>query len=48
MSVDPKTAPSIDYEGQLVGLLSLDDVLMLLSEEFTQVGRLLEREQNAC
>ena len=36
--------PVTNREGQLVGLLSLDDVLMLLAEEFTQVGRLLERE----
>jgi CBS domain-containing protein len=36
--------PVVDREGQLVGLVSLDDVLMLLAEEFTQVGRLLQRE----
>ncbi|WP_164103739.1 CBS domain-containing protein [Candidatus Laterigemmans baculatus] len=36
--------PVVDGEEQLVGLLSVDDVLMLLAEEFTNVGRLLERE----
>ena len=34
--------PVVDREGKLVGLLSLDDVLMLLAEEFTEIGRLLE------
>lgn len=36
--------PVTDSKGELVGLLSLDDVLMLIAEELTQVGRLLERE----
>jgi CBS domain-containing protein len=36
--------PVVDAEGKLIGLLSLDDVLMLLAEEFTQIGSLLERE----
>lgn len=36
--------PVVNNQGQLVGLLSLDDVLILLAEEFTDVGRLLERE----
>ena len=36
--------PVVDKYGGLVGLLSLDDVLMLLAEEFTQIGQLLERE----
>jgi Mg/Co/Ni transporter MgtE len=36
--------PVVDHENRLVGLLSLDDVLMLLAEEFTEIGRLLERE----
>jgi CBS domain-containing protein len=36
--------PVVDANGKLVGLLSLDDVLMLLAEEFSQIGQLLERE----
>lgn len=36
--------PVVDHQGKLVGLLSLDDVLILLAEEFTQIGKLLERE----
>ena len=34
----------VDTEGKLVGLVSLDDVLMLLAEEFLEIGKLLERE----
>jgi CBS domain-containing protein len=36
--------PVVDAEGKLVGLLSLDDVLMLLAEEFALIGQILERE----
>jgi CBS domain-containing protein len=36
--------PVVNERGQLEGIVTLDDVLLLLSEEFTQVGRLLERE----
>jgi CBS domain-containing protein len=36
--------PVVDQNGKLVGLVTLDDILMLLAEEFTDVGRLLERE----
>ena len=36
--------PVVDAQAKLVGLLSLDDVLMLLAEEFTPIGGLLERE----
>jgi CBS domain-containing protein len=36
--------PIVDEQGQLVGILTLDDILLLLSEELSQVGRLLERE----
>jgi CBS domain-containing protein len=39
--------PVVDREGRLVGLLSLDDVLMLLAEQFAQIGGLLERETPA-
>lgn len=35
--------PVIDESGVLVGILALDDVLDLLSEEVTTVGRLLSR-----
>ena len=36
--------PVVDESGQLVGLLSLDDVLQLLAEELSDVGQLLERQ----
>jgi len=36
--------PVVGSDGKLIGLLSLDDVLMLLAEEFTTIGQLLERE----
>jgi CBS-domain-containing membrane protein len=36
--------PVIDQQSKLVGLICLDDILMLLAEEFSQVGRLLRRE----
>jgi CBS domain-containing protein len=36
--------PVVDREGCLVGVLSVDDVLTLLAEEMTTIGRLLERE----
>ena len=36
--------PVVDQDDRLVGLLSLDDVLMLLAEEFRNVGGSLERE----
>jgi CBS domain-containing protein len=36
--------PIIDEDNMLVGLVTLDDILMLLAEEFSQVGRLLKRE----
>jgi CBS domain-containing protein len=36
--------PVIDRTNTLLGLLTLDDVLMLLAEEFAQIGRLLKRE----
>ena len=37
----------VDKNNKLVGLLSLDDVLDLLSEEFEQIGELLRRESPA-
>jgi len=35
--------PVVDRQGKLVGILSLDDVLALLAEEFALIGGLLER-----
>jgi CBS domain-containing protein len=39
--------PVVDQNHKLIGLVCLDDILMLLAEEFMQVGRLLERETPA-
>ena len=36
--------PVVDRDGKLVGLLSLDDILMLVAEEFQEIGQLLENE----
>lgn len=36
--------PVVDKSGALVGLVSIDDILGLLVEEFADVGALLERE----
>lgn len=36
--------PVVDPDGRLVGLLSLDDIVDLLAEEFGQIGRLLRKE----
>ena len=36
--------PVVNGEGRLVGLLSIDDVLDLLADEFRQIGELLKRE----
>ncbi|MGE3317113.1 MAG: CBS domain-containing protein [Planctomycetaceae bacterium] len=36
--------PVVDNAGCLVGLVTLDDILQLLSEEFVQIGQLLEDE----
>jgi CBS domain-containing protein len=36
--------PVVDREGSLVGLVSMDDILMLLSEELAQIGQLVKRE----
>lgn len=38
--------PVVDHHGQLVGILSLDDVLSLLAEEFAHIGRVLERRRS--
>jgi len=36
--------PVVDRENKLVGLITLDDILMLLAEEVSQIGGLLKRE----
>jgi CBS domain-containing protein len=36
--------PIVDEKGQLAGIVTLDDLLVLFCEEFGQIGRLLERE----
>lgn len=36
--------PVVDDGGRLVGLVSLDDILVWLTENFMQVGQLLRRE----
>ena len=36
--------PVVNADGVLVGILSLDDVLMLMGEEMAQVGEMLRRE----
>jgi len=36
--------PVVNADGKLVGIVSLDDVLGLLVEEFVLIGGLLERE----
>jgi len=36
--------PVVDNDGKLVGLVSLDDILDLLSEEFAEIGKLVRRE----
>jgi CBS domain-containing protein len=36
--------PIIDKHRHLVGIVTLDDILLLFSEEMSQIGRVLERE----
>jgi CBS domain-containing protein len=36
--------PVVDGRGALVGLISLDDLLMRLSDELAQMGQLIQRE----
>jgi CBS domain-containing protein len=36
--------PVVDREGSLVGLVSMDDILMLVCEELAQIGQLVKRE----
>ena len=37
--------PVVDRDRRLVGIVSLDDVLALLAEEFAHIGGILERQQ---
>jgi signal-transduction protein with cAMP-binding, CBS, and nucleotidyltransferase domain len=37
----------VDDDEQLVGILALDDVLELLAEEFTSIGKLLQQRPDA-
>jgi CBS domain-containing protein len=39
-----RRVPVVNDDGKLVGLLSLDDVLLLLAEEFGLISALLQRE----
>lgn len=39
-----RRVPVVDPDGKLVGLLSLDDILDLLTEEFAFIGEILKRE----
>jgi CBS domain-containing protein len=39
-----RRVPVVDDEKKLVGLITLDDILMLLAEEFGEIGKLLEHE----
>ena len=36
--------PVVDDESKLIGLVSLDDILDLLSEEFVEIGKLIRKE----
>ena len=36
--------PVVDADGKLVGLISLDDILDLIAEEFAEIGRLVRKE----
>ena len=37
--------PVVDRQGGLVGIISLDDLIQLLAEEMSELGKLIAREQ---
>jgi len=37
--------PTVDGEGQLVGIVTVDDILEVLSEELSELSRIVAREQ---
>lgn len=37
--------PVVDEQGQLVGIISLNDILELLTEEFAEIGQLIRSER---
>jgi len=37
--------PVVDQDGALVGIISLDDMIQLLAEEMSELGKLIAREQ---
>lgn len=37
--------PVVDYEGILVGIVSIDDLIQLLAQEMSELSRLIERER---
>ncbi len=48
MRVGPfRRLPVVDGLGKLVGIVTLDDILDLLSEEISEIGRLVQRESPA-
>lgn len=39
-----RRCPVVDDQGELVGILTMDDIVMWLSQQFEMIGRLVERE----
>jgi Mg/Co/Ni transporter MgtE len=37
--------PVVDRTGELVGIISVDDLIQLLSEEMSELAKLISREQ---
>jgi CBS domain-containing protein len=38
--------PTVDREGQLVGIVTVDDILEILAEELNELSRIVAREQS--